>query len=207
LADKTKEDEKTEQETVNEDDGIKTVVISDEAIADRIKLIDEAYKKLINALEKQGFDEISIAALSKDKKIRIVSTFETSNALRLELSINSLDNLSSNGIEILMDTLDNREGEGNGTTFIIPPEALDLEYITEYLKGVGEEVSSSTDEIETLKKRKVSVTIKKVNEEEMQEYMQALADRTKEGVAFTAASDAFDLYVMIIEAEGDGIYI
>ena len=84
---------------------------------------------------------------------------------------------------------------------------MDLEYITEYLKGVGEEVSSSTDEIETLKKRKVSVTIKKVNEEEMQEYMQALADRTKEGVAFTAASDAFDLYVMIIEAEGDGIYI
>ena len=45
----------------------------------------------------------------------------------------------------------------------------------------------------------MSVTIKKVNEEEMQEYMQALADRTKEGVAFTAASDAFDLYVMIIE--------
>jgi hypothetical protein len=174
------------------------VEITDEIISAVINEVNKYYEKVGGILKENKFDHIANSLLSKRKEI-IILTGENNKDLNISLTVNSIDELSSNGIDIIIGYI--RAGNENKlgqASLRIPAGTLDMEYILKYLKDKDKD----TKDTERIKNSRIVIVVKEIEKNDEKKYNLDIPEKSDKNTEFINISSLYDLYLMLKE-DGD----
>ncbi|HOJ11119.1 MAG TPA: S-layer homology domain-containing protein [Clostridiales bacterium] len=161
---------------ITDEEASLNVEIKDEVISAAIKETNQYYKKITETLKLKGLTQAADTILSNRKVITIL-TDKSEKDLNISLMVKSIDALSSNNIDIVIDST--KAGIESSSTQIlslrIPSGTLDMEYILKYLKDKNKD----TNDIEGIKNSRVVIALKEMDKKDEKEYIQNITDEQK----------------------------
>ncbi|HOJ11648.1 MAG TPA: S-layer homology domain-containing protein, partial [Clostridiales bacterium] len=181
---------------ITENKDVLKVEIEDQAITKAIDDLCKNYESIKSLLTENGFDKAANTTLQKGKELKVISG-ESSKEIDLILTVKSIDALSSNGIDLLVDSK---------LSLKLPAGAVDLKYTLKYMEDIGQD----TKDTEKIKDSKILIVVKELDETDGDVYSVATREMIKENTGISDASQKFELYLKLLSADGSektGIYI
>ena len=216
--------EKDSNVIITDEEAFFKIEIKEEAISAAIEKTNQYYEKITETLKLKGLKQAADTILSSRKVITILSD-KNGKDLNINLTVKSIDELSSNSMDIVIDCA--KAGSESSPTQVlslrIPAGTLDMEYILNYIGQNGKNIIGIVDakdakDIEVIKSQiknsKIVITLREMNEKEEKKYNLNINSELKgnSNALFINVSPIFDLYLMLYKEDNgknnnDGIYI